>query len=482
MAVTDQPGAEVSPQALFSALQGGRVPAELKGTSLAFELGDAPDGWLVDLTGEAAAVSRFARAGSGRGLGPARAGVVASVWYRDAATFARVESGGLSEASAILGGSLVVRGDARRLAAFEPLWREAQRAVGRHGAATAGDARAEEDAILGALRPPKRAARNPCGLAFWRRHLGTDALVGAWLFLFSSALYLALSVALVLWAATAAARWGAWCNLASAALFTIGSFYFVVLSYPETMMLTMTRALRADVVKLSCRERVCTANEMLLATWSFLFAFAPYFALAGYYLAVGDVGPALAYLLSTAVFIAMMLVWVVAAMPKSIQANGGRGSSHCYDLCCRPCCCLSDAPLDGTADGVGADEAKKKWGAPAYHEAFCARHCGSDFLVGSFLFLALGTAATLGCAALVAFDPASVFAWLTFVSVAPFAVGATLFVRSSYPETMNASICCGPVDWTAYEVDDDECCCDVCGCCRPQKSKGPASEPLLPPV
>ena len=143
MAVTDQPGAEVSPQALFSALQGGRVPAELKGTSLAFELGDAPDGWLVDLTGEAAAVSRFARAGSGRGLGPARAGgVVASVWYRDGATFARVEAGAQSESSAILGGGLVVRGDAGRLAAFEPLWREAQRAVGRHGAATAGDARA----------------------------------------------------------------------------------------------------------------------------------------------------------------------------------------------------------------------------------------------------------------------------------------------------------------------------------------------------
>ena len=61
-----------------------------------------------------------------------------------------------------------------------------------------------------------------------------------------------------------------------------------------------------------------------------------YFALAGYYLAVGDVGAAVAYLVSTAVFVAMMLVWVVAAMPKSIQANGGRGSSHCYDLCARP--------------------------------------------------------------------------------------------------------------------------------------------------
>ena len=42
---------------------------------------------------------------------------------------------------------------------------------------------------------------------------------------------------------------------------------------------------RLTGVKLSCRERVCTANEMLLATWSFLFAFAPYFA-------GGDGGPA----------------------------------------------------------------------------------------------------------------------------------------------------------------------------------------------
>ena len=63
MAVTDQPGAEVSPQALFSALQGGRVPAELKGTSLAFELGDAPA--LSDA--ELDAFARSSGAGDGGG-------------------------------------------------------------------------------------------------------------------------------------------------------------------------------------------------------------------------------------------------------------------------------------------------------------------------------------------------------------------------------------------------------------------------------
>ena len=61
----------------------------------------------------------------------------------------------------------------------------------------------------------------------------------------------------------------AWGNLASGVMFMVGSFYFVSVSYPETMDRCAREALTVDVDTQSFVEKHFTFNDMLLATWSF---------------------------------------------------------------------------------------------------------------------------------------------------------------------------------------------------------------------
>ena len=76
---------------------------------------------------------------------------------------------------------------------------------------------------------------------------------------------------------------------------------------------------------------------------------------------------------------------------------------------------------------------------------------GNDFIAGAWIFCVIGMSATLAVFAFVCLDPTSLIAWIFFLSTAPFGIGAVLFVRSSYPETMNSSICAGPL---AYDEQD----------------------------
>ncbi|KAJ1450337.1 hypothetical protein M885DRAFT_571414 [Pelagophyceae sp. CCMP2097] len=281
---------------------------------------------------------------------------------------------------------------------------------------------AEVAAIVRALAP-RTEPWNPCTAAFWRRHFGTrqstDFLVGSWLFLVSSAVFLALAVDLILGAKDAADTADAAADMVSAALFTAGSTWFVAISYPEELALFMLRAHRADCEALPWFERYFTHNSMLLATWSFALAFLPYAALGGYYIAVGCYAWGAIYVGGALLSMLLVGAWVVSAMPDSVQANGGRGSSIYFDACC--CCCAA-----------GEDSCARK-------------HLGTDVLVGAWLFAGLGLAATAAAGWLVATAPTNLDAWISFFSVAPFGVGAMLILRASYPGYEHASLCCGAI-------------------------------------
>ena len=275
---------------------------------------------------------------------------------------------------------------------------------------------------------PRAEPQNPCTCVFWKRHFGTDALVGSYLFLFSSIVYLAYAVYLVLTdtstTMTAVMSWG---NLTSATGFFVGSVYFCKLSYPEVGVAMVTRALREDASKMSWTTKYFTHNEMLIAIWGFQLGFAPYFVIAAFYAYYGDYFAAAAYGVSTVLLMGLMCFWLVAAMPHNMQRNGGQGSSYFYDAVC---CC-------------------PRRGSPS--EAFWRTHLGSDFLAGSWIFCVAGVLATLGVLAAVWEDPDSLVAWCVFLSTAPFGVGSVLFVRSAYPSTANSSICCGPL---SYDEED----------------------------
>ena len=114
-----------SPEVMFGALHGRPVPEDAAGLRFAFEVGDRARGWLVDCArGEAIVVSRFP-AGAGAGAPP-----TAAVRYRDAATFAQIETGGVSEMSAMMRGDMSARGEVAKLHALDGVWRDMKKSLG----------------------------------------------------------------------------------------------------------------------------------------------------------------------------------------------------------------------------------------------------------------------------------------------------------------------------------------------------------------
>jgi len=245
-----------------------------------------------------------------------------------------------------------------------------------------------------------------------QRHFGTDALLGSWFLAAASLLFALYGLALVIesWNSDDA-TWVtfAWGNLASGVMFMVGSFYFVSVSYPETMDRCAREALTVDVDTLSFVEKHFTFNDMMLATWSFELGCIPYLVVAAAYLAEGGHRNTVlgALLLSaTLVGMACLYVWVRSAMPHEMQKNGGNGSSEFYEIFIEPCC---------------------------GDNAFLRRHLGTDLQAGGWLFFGPTAVAAALALALVCVFPGSLDAWIGFVQMVLLAVGAGLLLRSMYP-------------------------------------------------
>ena len=422
----------------FNAFDGRAVPPELEGLAFAFEVGGVREGWLLDCgDGDrgTAAVTRFAA-----GAAPAAS---ASLRYRDEATFLQIERKRLSVTAAMMTGKLAASGDVRKLELLDAFWDKAKAEAFQGGAGGGGGdgggggaggyvpTAAEEEAQVVAALAPRAEPTNACTAVFWKRHFGTDALVGSWLFLISSIFYLLYAVDLcVTDASTTLSAVMSYGNLVSAIGFTVGSAYFIKLSYPEVAVLIAMRAMREDVSKMSLTKRYVTHNEMLLAIWGFQLGFAPYLVIGAFYIVYGYITVGVVYIAFTVVSMGLMGFWLLAAMPENMQKNGGQGSSFFYDKIFAPLCCVKK--------GSGSDD-------------YFRRHLGNDFLAGAWIFCVFGVSATVAVTAFVVVDYASVLAWASWLMTVPFGVGSVLFVRSSYPDTMNSSICCGPL---SYEEDD----------------------------
>ena len=236
--------------------------------------------------------------------------------------------------------------------------------------------------------------------------------LGSWFLAAASLLFALYGLALVIesWNSDDA-TWVtfAWGNLASGVMFMVGSFYFVSVSYPETMDRCAREALTVDVDTLSFVEKHFTFNDMLLATWSFELGCIPYLVVAAAYLAEGGHRNTVlgALLLSaTLVGMACLYVWVRSAMPHEMQKNGGNGSSEFYEIFIEPCC---------------------------GDNAFLRRHLGTDLQAGGWLFFGPTAVAAALALALVCVFPGSLDAWIGFVQMVLLAVGAGLLLRSMYP-------------------------------------------------
>ena len=111
---------------------------------------------------------------------------------------------------------------------------------------------------------PTSEPRNPLTKAFWKRHLGTDALVGNWLWCIGTAAYMALAIFRYSQATTTNAKVDYATQTVAASAFLAGTIYFALLSYPEIMARMFLQVLTLDVKKMSWLERHFTASEMLV--------------------------------------------------------------------------------------------------------------------------------------------------------------------------------------------------------------------------
>ena len=65
-------------------------------------------------------------------------------------------------------------------------------------------------------------------------------------------------------------------SIATGFMFTVGSVYFLLLSYPKAMDKMVADTMSVDVARLPWHVRYFTFNGMLIACWSFEIAILPF--------------------------------------------------------------------------------------------------------------------------------------------------------------------------------------------------------------
>ena len=454
-----------TPDDIFDQIHGVPVLDQMNGSVLLFEVGDIDRGWVLDFTSETAVISRYDIPGFDQRKpkkapnGPPASTVEVSgdegkkvamkslpwAWYRDRKIFSKIESGKMSDMAAFVTGKVAVSGDMSAWDKIETTWAEAKkRATERkkmisleQNAATGAEEQEEveevedeeeeeedEEAKIIATFKPEKEPMDPRKKAFWMRHFGTDALVSSYLFLWSSAAFVVLAQQAFIHSLGTddfIKQAHMLANVVSAVMFTVGSGYMIKLSYPETMMLMAYRTMTKDPNEMTFLQRYFTANEFLIATWSFSAGwFAPLLIVALYeFFMLREFKQAALDMFTLIVAVPIMFLSSAPAMPDFMRANNGRGTTYFFDKIWVPLLRLN------------RNEERLE---------FFRKHLGSDMLAFVWIIAVAGFLAGVAVTPLVILHPQSSHDWTTFWATMPFTFGSFLLLRSSYPETMNTSI------------------------------------------
>jgi len=469
-----------TPDDVFDQIHGTPVLDEISGEILLLEVGDIDRGWVLDFSSEKAVITRYDIPGFGnRNSKKAPNGPPSSslevggvegksvnmkslpwVWYRDSKIYSKIESGKMSDMAAYVTGKIAASGDTSAWDKLDTTWKEAKKRVteqkkvlcleqgtddgaGDKGEEDNGNENEDEDegegegededeedeneedeeANIIATFKPEIEPLDPRTKAFWMRHFGTDALVSAYLYLWSSVAYTLVTInsfKTSLTTADSIQQAHSLANVAAAIMYAVGSAYFIKMSYPETTMLMFYRVMTRDPNDMTFVQRYFTANEMLIALWLFSAAwFAPLSIVALYELFIlSKYHQASLDMLTLIAAVPFMVIFNAPAMPDLMRANNGRGTSYLFDKVCVPLLCLN------------RDESRLE---------FYRTHLGSDGLATVWVFAVLGVVGGVAVIPLVIMHFRSHEAWILFWTTIPFTLGSLLMVRSSYPETMNTS-------------------------------------------
>lgn len=339
------------------------------------------------------------------------------ITYRDEETFVALMDETLGSAAAVATGRLRVSGSLKLASASEELYVAAEALLRQqYGSAVVSAEevlalqRAEEEELAAQLerRLAIAAERSP-----WRRwqarHVGTDQQIGAALLVFGSIAYSGYC-ALALECGDPADTLANELYLASSLLWLVGSVALIHSSYPERVVAIATTA-EADardlrrIAAMSAWERYVGASSLLLGAWA-LGVGSPTFLAGAVVQTLGHPTDPIAYAYDFAgvyLFVATGLL-VLGSLPESLAESDGSGSTH----------------LQGFLGGG----------------RFWSVHAANDLLAGTNFFALF----MVGCLAFGVIDFVLEPSKLTLcfmLSQVPFATGAALLARSTYPEGLN---------------------------------------------
>ena len=130
------------------------------------------------------------------------------------------------------------------------------------------------------------------------------------------------------------------------------------------------------------------------------------------------------FIFGSAAVVLSLMVWVLASMPESLEANAGYGSTHLYDY------------LLKLQNISSSDDAER--GQPEV--TMLRKYCHKDTTNGLWIFFGGSLAEVSYGLFLVFARPGSLYTWLTLISSTTFLGGASLMVYTSYPKNGNSAI------------------------------------------
>jgi hypothetical protein len=265
--------------------------------------------------------------------------------------------------------------------------------------------------------------------SFLRRHLGTDLLLGSWLFLISTILFAvvtAIQLAKVTnvnddddyYVDSTANVFLYSLLLVVSIVFTYGSYIFVVLAYPENIDKMVTTLMTMDLTTLSMWEKYFTATDFLWMSWMFAFAFCLLFIYPIWGLATGAVSVAdsIVFIAVLVICLFVFVVFIASCLPENMLANQGQGSSIVFDLLCG--CCGS-----------------KKEGA------FLYTHFGTDFLCAMWGIMFFALCSIIASIYSLSLKPNDSVDITQFIACVLFLAGSVLMLLASYPNQMKSDKC-----------------------------------------
>ncbi len=259
-------------------------------------------------------------------------------------------------------------------------------------------------------------------MSWIRDNLGTDILLGTWFMTIGALLYVVVTIYDLNYSIQYADDDFSTTNssllVASSVVFFVATAYFIKSSYPEEMNKFMNDIANVDVKTLTFTQRYFTGNSWLIATWLSFIATFTYFVYPIWAYTNGYIGVAyfVLYILSLSIVMFFILLWIVAVFPESLVLNNGQGSSYFYDyvLNNNVICCCGDSK-------------------------FWRLHCGSDFLVGTWVFAIVSVISVPSTIIYTCEYPTYWISYVTLLCIIFLAIGSILFVYSSYPGNFNSA-------------------------------------------